>query len=578
MEELKYSGRWTILDKDYIGDLYIVKKKGIIRLVLTYKWNEGTIGDDENIPSKIDIINGTLSTEAKMALVNCVVIERNSNLSTMRNRVVIDGKYCINGLNFNSYQDIKFLKMEFRISKTLVWSDLNGFKFDIKNTSKRTPEIIKYRFKKTVQTQIDNGYTLKVVPYLAPMSYNINKENIHLGQYVKFLFYNRKEKELAEYMQLLDKIIKLIEVGIKDKVDIIKIEGYKRSIFSGYINAKNKQQKILYPIEIFSTYKYKQQYDEPEKKDMLFLLPELSENSIQIWYEKYEELKPIIELYIETIEYTNMSLERKFLNIVQALESYHMRFICNSKEDFKKRVEEVYRKHKILEYIYDEKQAKSKYILLKNRILDLFFKSDLLWCLNPMIRFIYFTNSIVDTRHYYTHYPNNKKYKALKDIELESAYYILKSLLENYILLELKVDRSLISKRLQEYIGLVKRNTEILRNKDIELEIAKRVGLNTELKNLSKNICFAYGIGEFEENIILDDDSEDLNYILKTKEKRNYKIIIINKRKTDDECKNYIDEIINKGKEKIAMRTREGQKIYILDYYTNRYRICVFEK
>ena len=81
MSELKYSGKWEISNKDYSGDLFIVREKGIIRLVLTYKWNGEILIEDENIPNNIEYINGTLNTEAKMTLINCQVIKRNSNFS-----------------------------------------------------------------------------------------------------------------------------------------------------------------------------------------------------------------------------------------------------------------------------------------------------------------------------------------------------------------------------------------------------------------------------------------------------------------------------------------------------------------
>ena len=174
---------------------------------------------------------------------------------------------------------------------------------------------MKYSFKKSMKYDLDNGFKLEILPCLAPMSYNCELESINLGQYIKFRFSNRKERKLEEFIELLNKIKSLIEIGIREHVDIIKVEAYKKKIFSIYTDAKEKKHKQFYPIEIFINQKIESKYEEPDKSDMLFVLNDITKQSIEEWYQKIQKLKPIIELYIETIEYDSMSLERKFLNI-----------------------------------------------------------------------------------------------------------------------------------------------------------------------------------------------------------------------------------------------------------------------
>ena len=574
MNEFKYSGKWKISNKDYSGDLFIVREKGIIRLVLTYKWDGGIFIEDENIPNKIEYINGTLNTEAKMTLINCKVIKRNSNFSYMKNTIVLDAEYCINGLNFSDFEDIKFFKIEFRISKTLSWSCLNGFKY-LNGSTRKTPIKMRYSFNKSMKYDLDDGFKLEILPCLAPMSYNCELENINLGQYIKFRFFNKKEKKLEEFIDLLNKIKALIEIGIREHVDIIKVEAYNKKIFSIYTDAKEKEHKQFYPIEIFLNQKIESKYEEPDKTDMLFELKDITKQSIEEWYRKIQKLKPIIELYIETIEYEGMSLERKFLNIVQALETYHMRFICNEKKDFKLRVDNVYKKNKISEYIYDKEQEETPYILIKNRMLDLFFSSNILWRFDPMIKFVYFTNSTINSRHYYTHYSESKKYKALNGIELEEAYYILRELLENYILKELGIDNEKISKKLQNLLNIIKRNVEVFKNIEIDNEVAKKFDLNTSLYNISNNICYDYGLGEVKENSFIDDTDDTLNYVLRTKLDENYIVKIFNKNKKDEDCLKYIEEETNDFK---LCKSRSGEKLYRLQYFAENYRICVYKK
>lgn len=52
-------------------------------------------------------------------------------------------------------------------------------------------------------------------------------------------------------------------------------------------------------------------------------------------------MEPIIELYIDSLYNEKLSTSRHFQNMVQALETYHSRRICNTLPDFKKRVEQL---------------------------------------------------------------------------------------------------------------------------------------------------------------------------------------------------------------------------------------------
>lgn len=50
MEELRYSGNWEILGKEYFGNLIINDKKGIIRLILHNRDNLNSLFSNKDIP------------------------------------------------------------------------------------------------------------------------------------------------------------------------------------------------------------------------------------------------------------------------------------------------------------------------------------------------------------------------------------------------------------------------------------------------------------------------------------------------------------------------------------------------
>ena len=54
--------------------------------------------------------------------------------------------------------------------------------------------------------------------------------------------------------------------------------------------------------------------------------------------ENEEKIKPAINLYFSIVKYDDMPIEMKYLNIVQALETYHARFKYNDLKKYKKHV------------------------------------------------------------------------------------------------------------------------------------------------------------------------------------------------------------------------------------------------
>ena len=74
------------------------------------------------------------------------------------------------------------------------------------------------------------------------------------------------------------------------------------------------------------------------------------------FFYKYEKLEPIIELYLQIIESNEMSNIRAFLNIVQALETYHSRFKANTLGEYKKRIDEVILKDRPKDFIENDKK------------------------------------------------------------------------------------------------------------------------------------------------------------------------------------------------------------------------------
>ncbi|MGN1275428.1 MAG: HEPN domain-containing protein [Floccifex sp.] len=168
--------------------------------------------------------------------------------------------------------------------------------------------------------------------------------------------------------------------------------------------------------------------------------------------------------------YVNYNSEtRVFLNVVQALETYHSRFITNRIDDFKLRVDEITKKlpspraDELKNYL----MAKSKgFITLESRLADLLFASGNIYFDTGEIKHEDFPSIIAHTRNYYIHYDESikDKYILLPEDKLHIYNRSLLQILEYYILLELGFSDNIeIKKKLVERWGKASQSLDILR-------------------------------------------------------------------------------------------------------------------
>jgi Ser/Thr protein kinase RdoA (MazF antagonist) len=107
----------------------------------------------------------------------------------------------------------------------------------------------------------------------------------------------------------------------------------------------------------------------------------------------------------------------------------------------------------------------------------------------------------------------------------------------------------------------------------------KRIGLNTDLKNISLEICKRYDLGDFISNELIEIGYEDYNYYLTTSRDK-YCVKIFSKTRTSEDVNNYLERIravanshINSPKPLLI----NGDINLSLEYQQNNYEICVFE-
>jgi hypothetical protein len=148
-----------------------------------------------------------------------------------------------------------------------------------------------------------------------------------------------------------------------------------------------------------------------------------------------------------------MSIERHFLCLVQALESYHRRTRQNTvitEEEHKKR------NKMIVDSAPEEYKIWLKQMLyygneptLKDRLLELTHDGSDFWVFfNDKQAAEEFSTSVKNTRNYHTHYDQKLSKKALTGKELEFACVYLKMMIEYYLLKEIGVKTDFVREKI----------------------------------------------------------------------------------------------------------------------------------
>ena len=279
------------------------------------------------------------------------------------------------------------------------------------------------------------------------------EKKLELEQYIEIVFSYNTETSLEEFMLDYKKIEMLITIGSG-------IIPYRRKIcFYDKRNYFHPERKdIVMPKEIYVGDKPYSKGDEITNFDMLFTLDDIVTNSevIQNWSMIIDKIKPALNLYFSIIRYEDLPIEMQYLNIVQALETYHARFKYNDLKKYKKHVvklfevedlDDIDEKNRNAYFDTTQSDENISYIILKSRLVDL-MNDDFRLSLFPLfiggiqVELYDFIEKIVDTRHYYTHYGKTKEEKSLRGIDLQYAIAVLMEVFEYHFLVELGLRNS----------------------------------------------------------------------------------------------------------------------------------------
>lgn len=460
------SGKVEFSAKEYKCALYFSEDLGKVVINIFNETDSG-VSDFLELPLEIPELSGRLESGYKFTLINLTRDGMNDNLSSRITTFTYCAEYMVSGINNISNGIITFSTVGFVLSDIIDWGGKSiyyvGDNYELRHKESNVSEDI----------YVGEKYTLryKVVGSFLPCAEaELLKETIELKQNGIIELEFADEQGLKNIIPVFNSFKRLIEISVLSRVNIEKMYAYSKKVTDTYGNKAYERQIDIYGNNI----KLDDQIARPYKYNWITLSELVENKSIELFMAKQERLEPIIELFTELFYLKDSSITRVFLNVVQALETYHSRFITNDLGVFKNRVDSLVKQSAPAnqQFIKTFLMANSKkFITLESRLADLLYAEGKTFFDTGDIKLEDFPSVVAHTRNYYIHYDEEikKKHRVFLPDELEIYNAVLFKTLEYYIFIELGFSVQAIHKKHMTRWRNVSRDLQIIKkSKDIE--------------------------------------------------------------------------------------------------------------
>lgn len=430
------TGHAFIGEKNYKCDLYYSENNGGIALKINV-FHDNPFGNYLEVPLDIKALFGQLDNGFKFTLLDLTRTGMEDRLLSGRTIYTYEAKLILTGVGGEDKKHISFHKVDYTLSNIVEWGELSAYRIggDYELIKKIGDEQV------TLYDSNDVKITYMVYGSFLPFTEtSLFTEEIKLEQHGVIEIESQKDYEYEYFHNVFTKVKRLIEIASLRKVNVEKVNAYSREIVY-----EIQEKTIERAIEVYGTGIQDNEYKETKQGNhwKWICLSELTSNdSFKFFFEKYEKIVPIIELFLEPLYVNVTSYTKIFLNSVQALETYHSRFVTNDIKKFKLRVDRLVSNQspEQAKHIRDFLMAKSKkFITLESRIADLLLADWQIYFDTGDLKRDKFPEIIAATRNYFIHYDERikKGHRVLTEDELQIYNHVLSLMLEYYIMREL---------------------------------------------------------------------------------------------------------------------------------------------
>lgn len=441
MVTLKFSGSGYFnvnnQDENYHGNLYLNKEHGGIMLTIDI-FHDGAPLSYLALPLEIEYISGELTNGFKLTLLNCKRTKTESYYGS-RDTFTYIAEFMLEGIKVNQLKDNQFTQVDFMVPDVIVWGDKSSYKIDEENYG-----LSEDFDSKRIEIFSNSKYSIEydIQGSMLPVNEgSLLIEEIKLIQKPMIIVTAKNPQRFDYFIERYKLIKRYIEIAMKKEISLSEMRSYPSKVIlenNGFsyetsvnINSYLIKERKENSIKNYNSHTY------------LFSLNEIKKyGDFNEYIQNAEKLEPIIDLYLDLIYSKDISAVRAFLNVTQALETYHSRFKYGGNiKGFVERIDEVILKKRPYSARKEDTKflmAKSKkFVTLESRLAELLLAEFNIHFYTGKIKYIDFPNTIAVTRNYYTHYDEKLKSRIIKKSELASYVRILIAILEYYILEEL---------------------------------------------------------------------------------------------------------------------------------------------
>jgi len=446
MSSFKYQGKWWLPgreDKSVEGRLEVGEQEPI-RLYL-----DGTF---QNASCKI-ILGEAYRKQIKDKITLYKCKDAQPNIWTAGSRSTFTSEYAFLGCHFGEEQEIKYDHLAYQIPYLGNWYNPNGF-------TSYTERGHGYVYEtKSNEYSIDSKYSPKIILNCSVNPSRRGDEG-KVKQITSLQIKYDEPTDFTHHLKLWSKLRDFFTLAVGENVDYKKMYS-KSELFSDDTSA-NPRKILIYRNRSPSI----NEVPLPSGGKTVYLLPfdkitEGLESTLRNWITSYENLGPVYDLYFGTRYNRNMSLENQFLNILQALESYH------------RRKTPYINQHYLEEEVYESKVRQKLIESLPNDIPDSLtqrlehrFKFGNEYPLRKRMEGIIqcfegfipeglssdaFINKVVQNRHYLTHWTEDLESQTNGGQEIPNLLPKVKLILEGALLNEMGLEERKIKVLLSNF-------------------------------------------------------------------------------------------------------------------------------
>jgi hypothetical protein len=339
-EEHKFKGIWWFPSSpkvQFSGILNIYPDRGIF-LNLMNSFNFEEFAKKETLSSeelKKDIMLGISCNGEEITLQGCS--ELASSFSPIGVKCIsMTASTVLIGAHLEESDDIKFKSISVNLTHLDEWADESGFEILY------TPDVshsVSYKYLNPIQISKVNNFTIflnfEVRGPKIPTASTMTEAKMKQIAFLKLV--SLGEKPLKEYMEIIGHIQSFLSLPVRTQVYPLIIKAIK-----GFKDPKNKEKEIDIPIQIiYHIPDIPKKINKIIRHSMLFSLSDVKkklESLIGKWISNSEFFEAIYDIYFFTLDNPRMLLQNQFLNLIQAIESYH-RIIMKNHEISPKKYE-----------------------------------------------------------------------------------------------------------------------------------------------------------------------------------------------------------------------------------------------